>query len=291
MIIDALPSLGDLLVLAARTLGDAGVENAPREARRLAELALRAGPAEILARKIGPLAPADAAAFAGLVARRAARIPFARLEGAREFWSLTFRLVAATLVPRPETETLIEVALERLFERGANWRVLDLGTGSGCLLLALLSELPCATGLGVDRDPDALDCARANAARLGLAERTDWRPADWAAGIEGPFDVVLANPPYVAEPDWETLGPEVRDHDPKLALVAGADGMAAHRRIVPELPRLLARSGFACLEIGAGQARAVRGLAVEAGLRVVEIRRDLAGIERCVVLATAPGQK
>ena len=300
MIIDALPSLGDLLVRARSALDEAGVENAGREARRLAELALRVGPAEVLARKIGPLAPNEAAAFARLVAARAARVPFARLEGEREFWSLAFRLVAATLVPRPETETLVEAALARIHDRGAALRILDLGTGSGCLLLALLSELPRAAGLGVDRDADALECARANAQRLGLAERTDWRPADWAAGIEDRFDVVLANPPYVAEPEWETLEPEVRDHDPKLALVAGADGMAAHRRIIPEIPRLLARSssfarlrglreggGFACLEIGAGQARAVGGLAAEAGLRVVEIKRDLAGIERCVVLATA----
>jgi len=120
-----------------------------------------------------------------------------------------------------------------------------------------------------------------------MAARTDWRQGDWAAGLEGPFDVVLANPPYVAEREWETLQPEVREHDPKLALVAGADGLAAYRRILPELPRLLARGGFACLEIGAGQAEAVGLLAAEAGLRVVEIRRDLAEIERCVVLATA----
>ena len=287
MIVDSLPSLDALLARAARTLAAAGVENAPREARRLAELALRAGPAEVFARRPSPLAPEEDAAFSRLLARRAARVPFARLAGEREFWSLSFRLVAATLVPRPETETLIEAALGRLSERGAGWRVLDLGTGSGCLLLALMSELPRASGLGVDANRAALDCARGNAARLGMAARTDWRQGDWAAGLEGPFDVVLANPPYVAEREWETLQPEVREHDPKLALVAGADGLAAYRRILPELPRLLARGGFACLEIGAGQAEAVGLLAAEAGLRVVEIRRDLAEIERCVVLATA----
>ncbi|MEK7245355.1 MAG: peptide chain release factor N(5)-glutamine methyltransferase [Pseudomonadota bacterium] len=287
MIVDLLPSLDDHLARAARALAAAGVEDAPREARRLAELALRAGPADVFARKRGPLAPEEAAAFARLVARRARRVPFARLAGEREFWSLTFRLVAATLIPRPETETLIEAALGRLPERGAGWRVLDLGTGSGCLLLAFLSELPRSCGLGVDADPDALDCARANAARLGLTERTDWRQGDWAAGIEGSFDVVLANPPYVAEREWETLEPEVRDHDPKLALVAGSGGLAAHRRIIPELPRLLAPHGFACLEIGAGQAEAVGLMAAQSGLRVAEIKRDMAGTERCVVLATA----
>ena len=303
MIVDELPTLNDLLAAAARTLGQAGIEDAPREARRLAELALGIGAAEVFARKIGPLAPEEDAAFARLIAGRAARIPFARLAGEREFWSLSFRLVAATLVPRPETETLVEAALARIGDRGAALRVLDLGTGSGCLLLALLSELPRATGLGVDTDLDGLDCARANAARLGLAARTMWRQGDWATGLDGLFDVVLANPPYVAEWEWGVLQPEVRDHDPKRALVAGASGLDAYRRIIPELPRLLARAGesprainvaplpgrggFACLEIGAGQAGAITRDAAEAGLGVVEIRRDLAGIERCVVLATA----
>ena len=275
------------LVQAARRLAEAGVEDAPREARRLAQLALRVGPGELFARKIGLLTSAEDAALNRLIVRRAARVPFARLAGEREFWSLSFRLVAATLEPRPETETLVEAALARTDDRDAALRVLDLGTGSGCLLLALLSELPRAIGLGVDVDRGALDCARANAERLGYAERATWRQADWATGLEGPFDVVLANPPYVAEGDWETLEPEVRDHDPKQALVAGPSGLDAYLRIIPEIARLLAPEGFACLEIGAGQARAIGREAAKAGLGVVEIRRDLAQIERCVVLATA----
>lgn len=283
----ALVSLDARLAEAARTLAAVGIEDAPREARRLAGLALKAGPAQVFARKPGPLSPEEDAAFTRLLARRAARVPFARLAGEREFWSLTFRLVAATLVPRPETETLVEAALTRIGDRAAALHALDLGTGSGCLLLALLSELPRASGLGVDADRDALACAQANAARLGLAERTEWRQGDWTVGLEGPFDVVLANPPYVAEGEWTALQPEVREHDPKRALIAGADGLAEHRRIIPELPRLLGRRGFACLEIGAGQAEAVGGLASRAGLRVLDIRRDLAGRSRCVVLATA----
>jgi release factor glutamine methyltransferase len=303
MTVASLFSLDERLAEAARALAAAGVEDAPREARRLIQLALGTDAAQMFARKPGPLAPEEDAAFARLLARRVERVPFARLAGEREFWSLSFHLVAAALVPRPETETLVEAALGRIDDRGASVRVLDLGTGSGCLLLALLTELPRATGLGVDADRAALDCARANAARLGLAARTDWRLGDWAAGLEGSFDVVLANPPYVAEREWETLQPEVRDHDPRLALVAGSCGLAAYRRILPELPRLLARPdrgasfyargdsparrGFACLEIGAGQAEAVGLLAAEGGLRVVDIRRDLAGTKRCVVLATA----
>jgi release factor glutamine methyltransferase len=280
-------SLAEQLARATRVLAAAGIDDAPREARRLAELALQAGPAEVFARRPGLLAPEEVAAFSRLLARRAARVPFARLAGEKEFWGLTFRLVTATLVPRPDTETLIESALARIEDRGAPLRVLDLGTGSGCLLLALLTELPRATGLGVDADPGALDCARANAVRLGLAARTEWRQADWAEGLEESFDVILANPPYVTEKEWETLQPEVREHDPRLALVAGSCGLAAHRRILPELPRLLGREGFVCLEISAGQAEAVVGLAATAGLRTVEVRRDLAGRTRCVVLATA----
>jgi release factor glutamine methyltransferase len=280
------PTLARRLAEAARALAAAGIEDAPREARRLAELALRAAPEEVFARKHGPLAPAEEAAFARLVAARAARIPFARLAGAREFWSLPFRLNRATLVPRPESETLIEAALARAGDRTARLRALDLGTGSGCLLLAFLAERPRAVGLGVDAAPAALACARANAARLGLGPRARWRRGDWTKGLAGPFDVVFANPPYVADQEWRTLAPEVRAHDPKCALAAGPDGLAAYRQIIPSLPRLLARTGFACLEIGPGQAPAVGRLAARAGLRVAEIRRDLAGRERCVVLAT-----
>jgi release factor glutamine methyltransferase len=283
-------SLGRRLAEAARVLAQAGIEEAPREARRLAELALHAGPAEVLARKHAPLAPAEAAAFERLLARRVARVPFARLAGEREFWSLPFRLNAATLVPRPESETLVEAALARVRDRSARLRVLDLGTGSGCLLLALLGELPRATGLGVDAVPAALACARGNATRLGLAGRARWRRSDWGKGLSGPFDVVLANPPYVSEREWRTLEPEVRRHDPRRALVAGRDGLAAYRRILPRLSHLLGRTGFACLEIGWRQAGAVRALARREGLRVAEIRPDLAGRPRCVVLATAPAK-
>jgi release factor glutamine methyltransferase len=281
-------SLGARLAAAARVLGDAGIAGAPREARRLAQLALGKGAGDVFAAKHAPLAPAADAAFDRLVALRAARVPFARLVGEREFWSLPFRLNRATLVPRPESETLVEAALARVGNRDARLRVLDLGTGSGCLLLALLAELPRAVGLGVDVTPEALAAARANAARLGLERRARWRRGNWMRDLAGRFDIVLANPPYVTEREWRKLEPEVRAHDPKRALAAGPEGLAAYRRIIPDLPRRLARAGFACLEIGPGQAPAVGRLAARAGLRVVEIRRDLAERPRCVVLATGP---
>ncbi|MEK7820044.1 MAG: methyltransferase domain-containing protein, partial [Pseudomonadota bacterium] len=189
-------ALDRILAAAVRRLDAAGVEDAAREARRLAQWALGVDAAGLLARKGSALTEPEGAALDGAIARRAAREPFARIAGEKEFWSLSFRLVADTLVPRPETETLVEAALARIDarfpDRAAPVRVLDLGTGSGCLLLALLSEWPRASGLGVDASTDALACARANAERLGLAARTAWRQADWAAGIAGPFDIVLA---------------------------------------------------------------------------------------------------
>ena len=282
-------SLDRSLDLAARRLNEAGVEDAAREARLLARVALGLDTGGLFKRRGGAVTEAEAAALDRVVARRAGREPFARIVGEKEFWSLAFRLVPETLIPRPESETLIETALAHVSDRAAAARVLDLGTGSGCLLLALLSELPRATGLGVDMSAAALACAGANAQRLGLAGRAAWRQGDWTAGLDERFDVVLANPPYVAEGDWPALAPEVRDHDPKPALVAGEDGLAAYAIIVPALAGVLAPTGFACLEIGAGQRAALARMADASGLRVIEVRRDLAGIERCVVLAK--GQK
>ena len=283
-------TLDRVLADAVRRLNQAGIEDAAREARRLAQVALKIDAAGLLARKGSALTEAEGAGIEALVVRRAGREPFARIAGEKEFWSLAFRLVPETLIPRPESETLIEAALahldKRFPSRAAPARVLDLGVGSGCLLLALLSEMPQATGLGVDASEAALACARANAERLGLAGRAAWLRADWTNGVAGPFDVVLANPPYVAEGEWRDLAPEVRDHDPKGALVAGEDGLAAYRRIVPGLAGVLAPAGFACLEIGAGQQTMLARLASEQGLRLLDVWRDLAGIERCVVLAT-----
>ncbi|MBM3564857.1 MAG: peptide chain release factor N(5)-glutamine methyltransferase [Alphaproteobacteria bacterium] len=279
-------TLNRALAAAARRLAEAGIEDGAREARLLAQLALATDAAGLLARKGTELSAAEAAALDGMIGRRAGREPFARIAGEKEFWSLTFSLGAETLVPRPETETLVEAALERRRDRSAPARILDLGAGSGCILLALLSELPRATGLGVDASAAALAVAEANARRLGFSARAEWREGDWAEGVEGRFDLVVANPPYVATGDWASLPPEVRDHDPRRALIAGDDGLGAYRRIVPALVRLLAPAGTACLEIGRGQGKALAVMAREQGLRVLGIRRDLAGIERCVVLAT-----
>ncbi len=191
------------------------------------------------------------------------------------------------LVPRPESETVVEATLAALPDRAAALRILDLGTGSGCLLLALLSELPRASGLGIDRSAAALALAAQNAERLGLARRAAFREGDWGRGVSGAFDVIVSNPPYVARDDAEGLAPEVRACEPEEALFAGPDGLAAYPALAPDCARLLAPDGVVCLEIGQGQGAAVAGIMRRHGLRLVGARPDLAGIERCLILRRA----
>ena len=223
------------------------------------------------------------AAFAALLARRLAHEPVAYITGRRAFWTIELEVGPGVLVPRPDSETLIDAAIDRFGPRGPA-TILDLGTGPGTLLLAALDQWPQARGLGIDRSEDALAYARRNAARLGLGDRAELRLGDWGEGIEGRFDLVLANPPYVAAD--ADLPPDVADHEPAAALFAGADGLDDYRRLAPQLPRLIAPGGIACVEIGAGQKQAVAALFGAAGLRVAS-RDDLAGVARCLVLANA----
>ncbi len=225
--------------------------------------------------------------FAALVARRAAREPIAQLTGAREFWSLSIGVGPTVLAPRPDSGTLIEAALDVLADRGRPWRVLDLGTGSGCLLLALLSELPNAIGIGVDISWDALGVARRNAARLGLAARARFVRGFWGRALVGDFDLIVANPPYIAEAAFADLDPEVARYEPRIALAGGPDGLDCYRGLAADLGRLLAPTGSAAIEIGAGQGSAVSAILAAAGVAVTAIKRDLAGIERCLVVRRA----
>lgn len=222
-------------------------------------------------------------AFAALVERRAAHEPVAYITGTRGFWSIDLQVGPGVLIPRADSETLIEVATGHFADRTAPLRILDLGTGPGTLLLAALAEYRCAHGLGIDDSPVALDYAQANAAALGLADRVALREGDWADAVDGAFDLILANPPYVA--DGEPLPDEVSRFEPAEALFAGADGLDDYRRIAPALPRLLAPGGIACIEIGHTQAAAVTALLAAAGLRT-GVHRDLGGRDRCVT-ATA----
>lgn len=219
------------------------------------------------------------ATFAPLVARRLNHEPIAYITGTRAFWTIELQVGPGVLVPRADSETLIEAAVKHFGAR-APATILDLGTGPGTLLLAALDQWPGATGLGVDASERALELAKANAERLDMAGRAEFRSGDWADGIDERFDLILANPPYIGTS--ETLPAEVRDHEPAAALFAGHDGLDDYRRIVPQLPRLIAPGGAAILEIGSAQAEAVTALLAAQGLSIA-LRRDLGGNPRALV--------
>jgi release factor glutamine methyltransferase len=241
--------------------------------------------ARLEARWLVEAAGGDARMLDSFVARRLAGEPVDRIVGSRGFWTFDLAVTPDVLSPRADTETIVRAALERL---GPAPRILDLGTGSGAILLALLAERPDATGLGVDLSPAALTVARRNADRTGLAARVAFLAGGWDAALGQRFDLVVSNPPYIPTADIADLDPEVRDHDPHLALDGGADGLDAYRILLPLLPGLLTEGGFAVLEIGFGQGDDVSRLAADAGLAVLEIRPDLGGVPRAVVLAVNP---
>jgi release factor glutamine methyltransferase len=228
-------------------------------------------------------------ALNALAARRLRREPVARIVGRKEFWGLELRINEATLVPRPETETVVEAALAAADAGGARGRplrILDLGTGSGALLLALISELPNAQGVGTDISVPALSMARENAGRLGLAQRARFVASDFGTALAGGFDLVVSNPPYIASAEIDTLPPEVR-HDPRNALDGGADGLSCYRAIARDARRLLAPAGHLIVEIGFGQAAPVAALLAGAGLAPSPPRADLAGISRALCASVA----
>jgi release factor glutamine methyltransferase len=218
--------------------------------------------------------------------RRLAGEPVARILGEREFWGLPLKLSPATLVPRPDTETLVELALEMLRAGGElnrPMRIADLGTGSGAILLALLSELPAAHGFGTDISADALQMATANAARAGFSGRATFIACDYATGLSSPFDVIVSNPPYIRSADIAALAIEVRHHDPLAALDGGADGLDAYRALVPQAARLLAPGAALVVEAGQGQSGEIEGLMTAEGLAPASApKADLAGIPRAV---------
>ena len=256
------------------------------DARLLVAHALGGDAAGLVLLDDRPAGAGDAAQASALIERRIAGEPGARIGGEKEFWSLTFALSPETRVPRPETETVVETALAVLDgdgRRRAPLRLLDLGTGSGAILIALLSELPNASGVGVDRAFGAARTARRNAERLGFGDRARFIVGDWAAPVAGRFDVVVANPPYVAREEIATLPLEVRGHDPHLALDGGVDGFDSHRAILGDLGRALAAGGHAFIEVGAGQAETLVAMAVGGGF-AARVDTDLAGIERVVAL-------
>ncbi|WP_428375035.1 peptide chain release factor N(5)-glutamine methyltransferase [Lichenicoccus sp.] len=279
-------SLSALLVLGQRLLLSASIEDARRESRRLLAHALGVSLDGLPSRhRIG----ADARLrFEGLLRRRAAHEPFAYITGSQGFWTLDLDVSAHTLIPRGDSETVIESLLRLRPDRSRAWRVLDLGTGTGCLLLAALHEYRQATGLGVDLSPAACRVAARNARRTGLAERAMLVCGRWHDALAGPrFDIILSNPPYIPTGEIPLLMPEVARHEPHLALDGGPDGLEAYRSILRDLGRRLAPGGIVLLEIGQGQAAAVTALGSAAGFRLLEVRQDLGGVARALALAQA----
>jgi release factor glutamine methyltransferase len=260
------------------------------DARVLVAHALGAAPAALFARAAEAFPEEHRAVLDAATQRRLRREPVSRILGMREFWGLTFEIGPATLDPRPDTETLVEAAL-RYRMPGCPARLLDLGTGSGCILLALLSAWPEAKGTGVDVSGDALAVAARNARRLGLEARATFVQGDWCDPVCGRFDLVVANPPYVTDAEMAALPPEVAAFDPAAALRGGPDGLDAYRRIVPRLPGLLAGGGAALLEVGRGQADAVAALLAVDGLSEIRFHRDLADVARVVAAAAPAAEK
>ncbi len=282
-------SVRDAWLSARERLRAAAVPDPDMDARLLVAEALGLPrPGGLMARGDDPMpTPARIRLDAFLERRAGAREPVARILGRRGFWTLDLALGPDTLEPRPDTETVVSAVLEAVTDRSAPLRLLDLGTGTGAIVLALLAELPAARGLGLDIAPGAVAVAAENAARHGLSERAEMRPGDWRGGLpdlgEGTFDVVVSNPPYVRADEMAALSPEVREHDPPAALVAGADGLDAYRALIPLARRLLRPGGLLALEIGHDQASAVSAL-VQAGLKApVRVVKDLGGRPRCVL--------
>lgn len=280
-------SLRQALAQTAAHLQQAGIERARAEARLLAGAALGLSLERIVAEDTRLLRADELQALVALAARRVRREPMAQILGRREFYGRPFRVSRDVLTPRPDSETLIEAVLAQVADRAAPLRLLELGVGSGCLLLTLLAELPQADGLGVDISLAALAIARENATALGIAGRCRLVEGDWSAAVAGAFDIVISNPPYIPAGDIAGLEPEVAQYEPRLALDGGPDGLAFYRRLAADLPRLLAPGGLVAVEIGQGQGGEVGRLFQDTGLALLPARADLAGIERCILARAA----
>lgn len=276
-------TLGSILTEAIAVLSAAGLDQPRRRARRFVTAFLDVPPTELLSHTERALERSVVERLRGSLARIVTGEPLSRVLGWREFWGLRFALSADTLDPRPGSETLVEAVLRRILDRNVPLSFLDLGTGTGCLLLALLSELPTAIGIGVDVAVGAVLTARENAAVLGFADRARFCVGDWGGAFSGRFTVIVVNPPYIAGVELAGLPREVRCYDPRRAIDGGQEGLAAYRRIAEGVPALLSNGGIFAVEVGAGQAPAAAAILRAEGLLIDGIERDLAGIERCIV--------
>lgn len=275
-------TVGAAVARCRRALAAAGIDSPALDARLLVSTALDISSEQIVAWPERAVATDAGARLDELLRRRLMREPMSHILGRREFWSLNFTVTPDVLTPRPDSETLVAAVLERVVDRSQPLSVLDLGTGTGCLLLALLSELAEAQGMGIDASEAALSVARHNAAALHLATRAAFRRGNWTQNIEGQFDIIVSNPPYIATRDLSGLPAEVR-REPVLALDGGTEGLAAYRALVPDLGRILAPGGMVALEIGVDQAFEVEGILICAGLEPATRHTDFSGIVRCLL--------
>ena len=279
---------GPLRVALARSserLRAAGIESARLDARVLLAKALGIAPETLFA--CDDAAPEQLETFDSLVARRARREPLAYITGHKEFWNFDFTVGPGVLIPRPESETLVEAALAYCSD--LSLRVLDICTGSGCLLISFLANRPLASGIGIDASEAALAYARINGVRHGLEDRCRFFPAVWEPPLDERFDVILANPPYLSEREFDAAQPEIREHEPREAFVAGSDGLDGARALGPVLARLLTPGGLAFIEIGKGQEYLVQAIFRACHLDVYHAAPDLCGVARCLVIGR-PGQ-
>jgi release factor glutamine methyltransferase len=281
---------GDLTAAAAiawamKVLREAGVEGAARDARVLVSAATGLERVQFLNRPDAVLSGAQKTALEDVINRRFQREPVSRILGRRAFYGREFDISPHTLDPRQDSETLIDAALQLLEEDGVSrnepLRIIDVGTGSGCLLITLLAELPNATGLGTDIEPEALRQAKLNASANDVASRADWSLARSLEGIDGPFDLLISNPPYIPTGDIQGLDREVRDYDPRSALDGGLDGLDIYREIANRLSTVVSR-GWSIFEVGAGQANSVNEILAAADTPLIRVFRDLDGVDRCV---------
>lgn len=278
--------IGAALADAARTLQGAGIASAKLDAALLMAHALSLSREQVVLSPGRVLDDNEISGFFTLVARRQQCEPVAYITGKKEFWGLDFYVTRDTLIPRPDTETLVEAALK--FAKVGKTQakpttLLDIGTGTGCLLIALLKELPESWGTGVDNSERALRVAKENAKRQNIEKRAEFIQSHWCDALDGTFDLILSNPPYIADNDMATLMPDVARFEPRAALAAGADGLAAYRVLAPQVAARLNPGGYAFFEVGQGQAGHVEELFERQGLKALEPAKDMAGITRCVI--------
>ena len=281
----AISTIAAALEAAIKKLSAAGVENPKLDSKLLLCHAADIEPVELITNSNRQLPAQNLQSFEALIKRRVLREPVSHLIGEREFWSLPFLVSSDVLDPRPSSETLIQAALKYVEDTKKVFSVLDLGTGSGCLLITILKECPLATGIGIDNSEAALLVARQNAAKHSVENRSKFEFSSWGRNLNESFDLILCNPPYIADGELVLLEPEVIVYEPRMALFAGDDGLSAFRDLAPDIYRLLNLDGVAVLECGLGQETSLVEIFSSAGLKHLETLPDLEGIERCCVFS------